>query len=186
MTNRLMVSVAAIALIAGAGYANAQGAGAGHESGGAGMHNSAPAVGAGAGGAAAAGGTAAGGSTGGSAMEKRDSAAPAQCGSDMKQSQSDKTPGATKGQHAEDNMQGQKSKRMSSETETKSGAKDMKAEGREGQSGNMKAEGRQEKSGNMNAESKSGGERSQTTTGQAGAGAKLTTEQRTKITNVIH
>jgi hypothetical protein len=38
----------------------------------------------------------------------------------------------------------------------------------------------------MNAESKGTAEsRSQTTTGQAGAGAKLSTEQRTKITTVI-
>ncbi len=37
----------------------------------------------------------------------------------------------------------------------------------------------------MNAESKGSETRSQTTTGQAGAGAKLSTEQRTKITTVI-
>jgi len=81
----------------------------------------------------------------------------------------------------------------------------MKAEGREGQSGNMKAEGRDNNNmkaegrdnkmnaegrggrdnGKMNAETKTGGDRSQTTTGQAGAGAKLSTEQRTKITTVI-
>jgi hypothetical protein len=75
----------------------------------------------------------------------------------------------------------------------------MIAEGREDRN-NLKAEGRegrQDKSGanaenregrsnnNMNAETKSGTERSQTTTGQAGAGAKLSTEQRTKITSVI-
>ncbi|HEU0148832.1 MAG TPA: DUF1236 domain-containing protein [Bradyrhizobium sp.] len=193
MTNRLMVSVAAIALIAGAGYANAQGAGAGHESGGGAMHNSAPAGG----GSAAGGGAAAGGSAGGGAMEKRDSAAPTQGGSDMKQSQSDKPSGATKGQRADENIQGQKSKGMSSENETKGGAKDMKAEGREGQSGNMKAEGREGQNGNMKAEGREGqsgnmkaegrgaNERSQTT-GMAGSGAKLTTEQRTKITSVIH
>jgi hypothetical protein len=37
----------------------------------------------------------------------------------------------------------------------------------------------------MNAETKTGTDRSQVTTGQAGAGAKLSTEQRTKITTVI-
>jgi len=57
----------------------------------------------------------------------------------------------------------------------------MKAEGREGRDGNMKAEGR---NGNMNAETKGAEGRSQTV-GQAGAGAKLSTEQRTKITTVI-
>jgi hypothetical protein len=110
---------------------------------------------------------------------------------------------------------------MSSQTETK-GGKDMKAETREGQSGNIKAEGRDHSnmkaegregrdntkmnaegresrdstktnaesregrdSGKMNAETKTGSDRSQTTTGQAGAGAKLSTEQRTQITTVI-
>jgi len=180
MTNRLMVSVAAIALIAGVGYANAQGAGgAGHESGGAAMHNSA-------GGGASAGGA-------GGATMNRDSAAPSQGSgtSDMKQSQSEQKSGAMKNERAEE---GQKSKGMTSEREGK-GGKDMKAEGREDRN-NMKAEGRQDRTGNQNAESREGrsnnmnaetktNERSQTTTGQAGAGAKLSTEQRTKITSVI-
>jgi hypothetical protein len=62
---------------------------------------------------------------------------------------------------------------MSSETNEKGAAgKDMKAEGREGR-------------GNMNAETKGVDSKSTTTTGQAGAGAKLSTEQRTKITTVI-
>jgi Protein of unknown function (DUF1236) len=182
MRTRLMISVAAVALIAGAGFANAQGNGAGHESGGAAMH-SAPA----------------GGAAPGGAMEKSESAAPASgTSSEMKSSQSEqKSPAAAKNQRAEDNMQGQKSKSMSSENETKSGPKEMKsegatgktgtngsmkAEGREGANGNMKAEG---KNGTMNAEGKSTTERSQVTTGQAGAAAKLSTEQRTKITSVI-
>ena len=51
----------------------------------------------------------------------------------------------------------------------------------------MKAEGR---NGNMNAEQKGAADKSQTTTqsqttGQVGASAKLSTEQRTKITSVI-
>ena len=74
---------------------------------------------------------------------------------------------------AED-VQGQKSKSMSSDNDSaKGGAKDMKAEGREDRTGNMKAE------------TKGAETSSQTTTGQAGAGAKLSTEQRTKITTVI-
>ena len=48
----------------------------------------------------------------------------------------------------------------------------------------MKAEGREGTRNNMNAEGKSTTERTQTT-GQAGANAKLSTEQRTKITTVI-
>jgi uncharacterized protein DUF1236 len=167
MTNRLMVSVAAIALIAGAGYANAQGgAGAGHESGGgAAMQKSAPA-----------GGAATSGPAGGGAAMNRDSAAPAQSGTERQSQSEEKSPGAAK--RADDNMQGQKSKGMSSENETRGGAKDTNK--------NMKAEGREGQNGNMKAETKSGTERSQTTTGQAGAGAKLSTEQRTKITSVIH
>jgi hypothetical protein len=144
----------------------------------------------------------------------RDATEPTKPSSGMKATQSEqKSPaGATKSQRADEPVQGQKSKSMSSENETKSG-KDIKAEGREGRDNmkaegregrdNMKAEGREgrdrdqnaqnregrdkeqnaqtrDRNGNMNAET-----RSQTTTGQAGAGAKLSTEQRTKITTVI-
>ena len=190
MNNRLMVSVAAIALIAGAGYANAQGTGASRESGGAAMHS------------APAGGAAAGGAQTGGAMEKSESAAPAAGpSSEPKSSQSEqKSPAAAKNQRADDNIQGQKSKGMSSENETKGGPKDMKAEGAnksegansnmkaEGHdktNGNIKAEGRDNANGNVKAEGKTGTERSQVTTGQAGAAAKLSTEQRTKISTVI-
>ena len=80
------------------------------------------------------------------------------------------------------NVKGEKPKSVSSETIEK--GKDMKAEGREDRNG-MKAEGREDRNGNMKAETKGAETRSQTTTGQAGAGAKLSTEQRTKITSVI-
>jgi len=179
MTNRLMMSVAAIALIAGTSLAYAQATG-GREPSGAAAQQTAPSA------APAAPTTAP--AAGGGAMQRSEQSAP------------------TKGQHAEDNapgqksnMPGQKSKGMSSENETKGPAKDMKAEGREGRDGNMKAEGRdtntrdnnmkaegksEGKNGNMNAETK-GTERSQTTVGAAGAGPQLSTEQRTKITSVI-
>ena len=49
----------------------------------------------------------------------------------------------------------------------------------------MKAEGREDRNGNMNAESKGATENRSQTTGQAGAAAKLSSEQRTKITTVI-
>jgi len=174
MSNRFMISVAAIALIAGAGAANAQGTGMKSESGGAAMQHSAPS------------GTAA-------TPADRGSAQPSGAASDTKATQSEPTaPGAAKGKRAEETAPGQKSKGMSSQTETK-GGKDMKAEGRD--NNNMKAEGRDNKmnaegrggrdNGKMNAETKTGGDRSQTTTGQAGAGAKLSTEQRTQITTVI-
>jgi hypothetical protein len=61
----------------------------------------------------------------------------------------------------------------------------MKAETREGRDNKMNAEGREDRNSKMNAETKTGTDRSQVTTGQAGAGAKLSTEQRTKITTVI-
>src|SRR6266568_1610462 len=186
MTNRLMISVAAIALIAGTGFAHAQGT-KDRESGGANMQQGAPAT------------------AGGGAMQNRESStpsagAPSGSSAGTKSTQSEqKSPNATKNQRTEDNLGAPKSKGMSSQNETKGSAKDsgkdMKAEGREGRDGNMKAEsregrdpnmkaeGRQDRN-NMNAETKGTMERSQTTVGQAGAGAaaKLSTEQRTKIT----
>src|SRR5467141_2371906 len=188
MTNRFMISVAAAALIAGTGFANAQGTGTSREAPSAGstVQQSAPSSDRGAPSAA---------------PMNRDSASEHK-GADkggMKATQSDEKmqPGAAKNQRAQDdmkpgakgekaaqdnNMKGEKSKGMSSETNEKGAAgKDMKAEGRDGR---------------MNAETKGGVDsKSQTTTqsqtnqsqttGQAGAGAKLSTEQRTKITTVI-
>jgi hypothetical protein len=121
----------------------------------------------------------------------------------MKATQTEPKPGAAKkGQSAEDKaLPGQKSKSMSSENDNTKGGKDLKAEGREGRDrNNMNAEGREGRDrNNMNAEQKGATDRtdskSQTTTqsqtnqpqttGQAGAGAKLSSEQRTKITTVI-
>jgi hypothetical protein len=187
MINRLMMSAAAIALIAGAGLANAQATG-GRESGAAATQQTAPSA------------PATGGATSGAVQHNTEPS------SGMKSTESDqKSPGAVKSQRAEDKLPAQKSKSMNSENETKGPAKDMKAEGREGQGNNMKAEGREGrdrnmkaesregrdsnvkaegKNGNMNAETK-GTEKSQTTVGMAGAGAQLSTEQRTKITTVI-
>ena len=174
MINRFMISAAAVALTAGTGFANAQGAGVSREGSGPAVQQSAP-----------------------SADHAGTSASPAKPSSDMKASQSEpKSPAAGKNQRAEENMSGQKSKSMSSDN-AKGASKDMKAEGREerngsmkaegreDRNGNMKAEGREDRNGSMKAESKGAESRSQTTTGQAGAGAKLSTEQRTKITTVI-
>ena len=189
MINRLMMSAAAIALIAGTGLANAQATG-GRDSGGAATQQTAPSTAPAAPSAPA---------TSGAVQHNTEPS------SGMKSTESDqKSPGAVKSQRAEDKLPAQKSKSMNSENETKGPAKDMKAEGREGQGNNMKAEGRDSnmkaegrdtntrdnnmkaegKNGNMNAETK-GTERSQTTVGVAGAGAQLSTEQRTKITSVI-
>jgi Protein of unknown function (DUF1236) len=183
MKSRLMISVAAISLIAGAGLANAQG-GMKNESGGAATQQNAPSGGA--------GGTMGRESTGSSAAQSPQSEEKSP-GATKGQRAEEKTPGATKSQQrTEENAPGAK-KGMSSENETKGGAKDMKAEGREGQgknaesregqNNNMKAEGRDN---SKNAQTREGqNDRSQTTTGQAGAGAKISTEQRTKITTII-
>jgi hypothetical protein len=103
----------------------------------------------------------------------------------MKSTQSDEKSPAGRNQRADEKMQGQKSKGVTSETDnnTKAG-KDMKAEGRQDQN-NMKAEGRQDRDRNMNADSKGAADSKSQTIGQAGAGAKLSGEQRTKITTVI-
>ena len=185
MTNRFMMSVAAAALIAGTGFAYAQGTGTSRETPSAGstVQQNAPSS------------ERQGGS---SATTNRDAAEPTKPSSGMKATQSDeKSPGGAKNQRAQDdmkagpkseksaqdNMKGDKSKSMSSESDNAKGGKDMNAQGREGRGGNMNAQGREDR---MNAEQKGAADsRSQTTTGQAGASAKLSTEQRTKITSVI-
>jgi Protein of unknown function (DUF1236) len=183
MINRFLISAAAVALIASAPTVYAQGA---NREGGAATQQTAPS-----------------GNAGGAATEKN---APG----GMKSTQSEqKSPGAAKGQRAEENAPGQKPKGMSSENETKGTAgnmksegredrdknmkaegregqdKNMKAEGREGQDKNMKAEGREGQDKNMKAEGRNTNTNANVTTGQAGAGAKLSSEQRTKITTVI-
>jgi hypothetical protein len=129
----------------------------------------------------------------------------------MNKNAAEEKSGATKGQRTDERAQGQqdKSKSMSQDT-TKSGAKDqkdMKAEGTksgtstnnaENQKGttstnknaqgqtspgtNQNAQGQTSPSTNQNAQGQSS---TNTTVGQAGAGAKLSTEQRTQITSVI-
>src|SRR5258708_3366395 len=174
MTNRFRISVAAAALIAGTGFANAQGTGTSREapsSGAAPTQQSAPP------------------SDRGSAAtpmnrDSSQSGAPAEApksaqskdmdrdGAKNQRAQEDMKGGAKGEKSAQDNnMKGERSKGMSSENDKAGASKDMKAEDR---------------NGNMNrAEDRNGAAKSTTTTGQAGAGAKLSTEQRTKITTVI-
>jgi hypothetical protein len=205
MTSRFKMTVAAAALLAGTGFAYAQGAGMSHEGssgGGAGMQQSAPSS----------------GHSGAASSERGGAAQQMNHGTQgMSSSQSEeKSPAAGSNQRAEDSMKADKSKGMSSENETKGRNKEMNAEGRQDQNSqkaegredkskmkaedrrdqtnqkaegredrnNMKAEGRQERNGAQNAE-KGGTESRSQTVGQAGAGAKLSTEQRTKITSVI-
>lgn len=151
MTNRLMISVAAAALIAGTGFANAQGTG---------MSRDTPS-------AAPAQQSAPSSDRGTSAGQmNHDATEPATKQSD------EKSPAAGNKQRADEKtMPGQKPKSVSSDNDNAKGAKDMKAEGSE------------DRNGKMNADSKGGAEGK--TVGQAGAGGKLSTEQRTKITTVI-
>ncbi|MEA2892615.1 MAG: hypothetical protein QOI05_3408 [Bradyrhizobium sp.] len=161
MTNRYLMSVAAAALIAGTGFAYAQGTGTSREapsSGAAPTQQVAPP------------------SDRGSAAtpmnrDSSQSGAPAEAPKSA-QSKDDMKAGSKGEKSAQDNnMKGEKSKSMSSENEKGAAGKDMKAEGRDGK---------------MNADSKGAADtKATTTTGQAGAGAKLSTEQRTKITSVI-
>jgi hypothetical protein len=195
MTNRLMISVAAAALLAGAGFANAQGTGTSREAPSA--EHAVP--------------------SSATPMNRNDipDRGANRSGEKMQ-------PQGGKNQRAQDNMKanprGEKSaeekdmkrdqsKDKSAQTEER-GSKNMKAEGREDhkdmkaegredrngnmkaeergeRNGNMKAEGREDRNGNMKAESKGSMENRSQTVGQAGAGAKLSSEQRTKITTVI-
>jgi hypothetical protein len=185
MTNRLMISVAAAALIAGTGFANAQGTGMSRDTPSAApAQQGAPSSDRG----ASDRGTSAGGEM------NRDAAKPG-----MKATQSEQqSPAAGKNQRADEKNMPDKNKSsqndnaqkksMSSESDNnakdnnaKTG-KDMKAEGGQDRNG-MKAEGSEDRNGKMNADSKGGAEGK--TVGQAGAGAKLSGDQRTKITTVI-
>jgi hypothetical protein len=153
MTNRLMITVAAAALIAGTGFANAQGTGMSRDTPSAApSQQSAPSSDRGA--------SDRGASAGGEM--NRDAAKPA-----MKSTQSEQqSPAAGKNQRADEkNMPGQskssqnensQKKSMSSENENnaKTG-KDMKAEGGQDRNG-MKAEGSEDRNGKMNADSKGG------------------------------
>jgi hypothetical protein len=103
--------------------------------------------------------------------------------SGVKSTQSEEKSGAAGSKSAGETNRGENSKSIGTENDSKRG-KDMKAEGREDRNG-VKAEGREDRNSNMNAESKGATENRSQTTGQVGAAAKLSSEQRTKITTVI-
>jgi hypothetical protein len=187
MMNRLMITVATAALIAGTGFANAQGTGMGREgpsAGSAASQSQGAAPSSERGSSAAPANRDATESTGPSGTKSTQSEEKMQPGAKNQRAQQDVKPGAKSEKSAQDsNIKDEKSKSMSSQNDKGAAGKDMKAEGREGQNGDVKAEGR---NGNMNAETKGTADsKATTTTGQAGAGAKLSTEQRTKITSVI-
>ncbi|MEA2888542.1 MAG: hypothetical protein QOD11_2902 [Bradyrhizobium sp.] len=159
MTNRYLMSVAAAALIAGTGFAYAQGNSSREapSSGAPTTQQNAPP------------------SAGTMNRDSSQSGAPAEAPKSAQSKDMDKN--GAKNQRAQDDMKagakGEKSAQDNNMKGEKAGAsKDMKAEDR---------------SGNMNrADDRNNAAKSTTTTtGQAGAGAKLSTEQRTKITSVI-
>ena len=193
MSNRFLISVAAAALIAGTGFANAQGTGMGRDAGSAGSaaQQGAP-------------------SDRGGASSERGGAGTMQ----------QREPGGTtgQGQSEQKSMGGEKAQR----SEDRKGSKDMKAEGKEDRGSmkgdkdrgqttgqgmqrdqgttqreqgttqrdrdqmqrDQKAQGQQDRD-RTQTQTQGGAAGQTTTTGQAGAGAKLSTEQRTQITSVI-
>jgi len=187
MTNRFLISAAVAALIAGTGFANAQGTGSSREqpSAGSTVQQNAPSP--------ERGGAASGTmhrDSGASGMKGAESTK----GSDshgMKASESNEKMPSSKSAQDTKMPQGEKSKTLSSETETK-GAKDMKAEGRDSKTGNMNAETKgatdSKTGGSMNAQTKSPADaKSQTTTGNAATSATAAppAEKQTQIASAI-
>ncbi len=172
MFNRLMITVATTALIAGTGFANAQGMNREAPSAGSGMQQSAPSSDRGS--SAATPMNRDSGSDQG--MKSTQSEEKMQPQGGKNRAQGDMKAGPKGEKSAQDNntnnnMKGEKPNSMRSETNEKGATgKDMKAEDR---------------NGNMNADSKGAADTKSQTVGQAGAGAKLSTEQRTRITTVI-
>jgi hypothetical protein len=189
MTNRFMISVAAAALIAGTGFASAQGTGPGRDApAGSTVQQSAP-------------------SSERPSMNRNDASDKAAPAAKTTQSDEKMQPQGGKGEKSaqDNNLKGEKSKSMSSETNQKGPAakektaqdNDLKGEKSKSMSSETNQKGPAAK--DMKADSKGAADsKSQTTTqsqtgtsvqsqttGQAGAVAKLSTEQRTQITTVI-
>jgi len=211
MFNRFMITAAAAVLIAGTGLAYAQGTGATKEGPSAGTHQGAPSSMDREGGAEH--GMKSTQSEermqpqGAKNQHAQDMKSPAGEKSAQDNMKGEKSRGAQNVQ----NEKGAAGKDMKAEGREDHG--NMKAEGREDRTGNTKAEGREERNGklkaedreergNMKAEGREGtktegrseergtmnaeGREGRTgTVGQAGAGARLSTEQRTRITSVI-
>ena len=162
MTNRLMISVAAAALIAATGFANAQGTGTEHNAPSA--EHAAP--------------------SSATPMNRNEAQGKSTAQSDEKMQ-----PPGGKNQRAQDNMKanptGEKSAQENKVKSEQPRGTSAQTEEKGSAGKDMKAEGREDRDGNMNAQSKSAAEGRSQTTGQAGAGAKLSSEQRTRITAVI-
>jgi uncharacterized protein DUF1236 len=194
MTNRFLISVAAAALIAGTGFANAQGM---SREGGAAAGGAATQTAPSSDRAAPSG--AMNHDSGATGMKGAESSGAKGSGSGMKAESNEKMPASKSAQDTKMDTKGEKSKGMSSENDSAKGGKDMKAEGRDSKSGNTAegrdrdsksgsstAEGRDSKNGNMNAQTKTGAD-SKTTTGNAATSATAAppAEKRTQIVSAI-
>jgi Protein of unknown function (DUF1236) len=157
MLNRLMITAATAALIAGTGFANAQGMNREAPSAGAGMQQSAPSS-----------------DRGSAATPMNRDSAPEQ-GTKSTQSEEKMQPKGGKTQQTQGDMKaGQKGEKSAQDTNMNKGEKPNA----------MSSEKAEDRNGSMKADSKGADSKSQTV-GQAGAGAKLSGEQRTKISTVI-
>lgn len=161
MLNRLMITAATAALIAGTGFANAQGMNREAPSAGAGTQQSAPSS---------------------TATPMNRDSAPEQ-GTKSTQSDEKMQPKGGKTQQTQGNMKsGSKGEKSAQDTNTNTNTNNNM--NKDEKPNNMSSEKAEDRNGNKSAESKGADSKSQTV-GQAGAGAKLSGEQRTKITTVI-
>src|SRR6202011_1711805 len=187
MLNRLMITAATVALIAGTGFANAQGTGSNREgpSGGSAVQSQAPT-----GSSAAPAATEPNKPSGMKATQSEDKMQ----GSKNQRAQDDMKAGAKGEKSAQDNMKGEtrgeKSKSMSSETDNAKGAKDMKAEERNtkmnsAQSKEGMSKDGMSKDGVNNAQSRSSTESRTTGNAATSATAAPPPEKQTQISSAI-
>jgi len=174
MTNRFLISVAAAALIAGTGFANAQGT-MGRDAGSAGSaaQQSAPSSDRG---GASSGGAMQRDSGGSSGMKGAESGMKGESG--MKADSTDKAEPGSKAAQDGNRMQGEKSKSMHSEDSPKDSAKGSKE---------MKAEGRDSKTGDTHTKGAASTDSKSQTTGNAATSATSAppAEKRTQIVSAI-
>src|ERR1700676_31919 len=192
MLNRFMITAATVALIAGTGFANAQGTGSNREgsAGGSAVHSQAPTAS-----APAPAATEPNKPSGMKATQSEDKMQ----GSKNQRAQDDMKAGAKGEKSAQDNMKGEtkgeKSKSMSSETDNAKGAKDMKAEDRnskmnsaqskDGMSKDGMSKDGMSKDGMNNAQSRSSTESKTTGNAATSATAAPPPEKQTQISSAI-
>jgi hypothetical protein len=168
MNARLMMSVAAVALIAGTGFANAQGSGMNREAPIA--QRTSPSAGA--------------------PMNRNDASDSGSSTATTGQSDEKMQPPGGNGQRAQQDMKaGPKGEKSAQDSTKDKGMKQDNMRGESSKSMSSENDKAKDRNDNMNAgskaDSKSAAETRSQTVGQAGAGAKLSSEQRTKITTVI-